>query len=284
MKFTYDIECPEMVRTFLQKKHYSKRTISAIKHNGALVVNGQPVTVRKQLEIGDVLQVHLGHETPSSNLLPFTDRLNILYEDEYLLVVSKPALQNCAPSRDHKHLSLVEQVLGYFKQSSLSITPHIVTRIDRNTSGIVIFTKHGFIHHLMSQTQVDKRYLCICHGSLKDEGLIDAPIARDPSSIIQRQVNVKGKEARTRFKCLQRSEDYSLSEVYLLTGRTHQIRVHFQHIGHPIVGDDLYGEKHPIYTHQSLRCVRVTFIHPITYKKIEINDEYSAIESIFNMI
>ena len=181
-------------------------------------------------------------------------------------------------------MSLVEQVLGYFKQSSLSITPHIVTRIDRNTSGIVIFTKHGFIHHLMSQTQVDKRYLCICHGNLKNEGLIDAPIARDPSSIIQRQVNVKGKEARTRFKCLQYSEDYSLSEVHLLTGRTHQIRVHFQHIGYPLVGDDLYGGKDETYHHQLLRCIQISFIHPIKKQKIIINDRYDTIETIFNMI
>src|SRR5699024_7952205 len=284
MQFTYDIKESNMLKTFLQKNHYSKRTISAIKHNGALLVNNQLVTVRKQLEIGDVLTVQFGKETPSSNLIPHIKTLNILYEDDYLLVVSKPALQNCAPSRDHKHLSLVEQVLGYFNQLEPSIVPHIVTRIDRNTSGIVIFTKHGFIHHLMTQTQIDKTYLCVCKGDLKDEGLIDAPIAREPSSIIQRRVDNTGKESRTRFKCLHRSQYYSLAEVRLLTGRTHQIRVHFQHIGHPIVGDDLYGGTHPTYGHQLLRCTQVSFVHPISQQKIEIKDEYKAIESIFNAI
>ncbi|PTI74203.1 RluA family pseudouridine synthase [Staphylococcus succinus] len=284
MKFKYHITSPEMLRTFLQKNDYSKKTISAIKDNGALLVNGQAVTVRRQLVVNDVLEVHLSQEVPSSNLIPFIQPLNILYEDEYLLVVSKSAFQNCAPSKDHKHGSLVEQVLGYFNDMDLPITPHVITRLDRNTSGIVIFAKHGFIHHLMSQTTLAKYYYCICYGAVEDAALIDAPIGREPSSIIQRRVDSNGRQAQTQYKCLQRLPNYSLCKVQLLTGRTHQIRVHFQHIGHPLVGDDLYGGAHPIYKHQLLRCVQVSFVHPITHKTIEIHDKYDAIESIFNMI
>lgn len=284
MKFTYIIQRPEMVRTFLQQQKFSKRTISAIKHNGALLVNGQPVTVRKQLAINDKLEVFLSDETPSSNLKPYSDALNILYEDSYLIIVSKPAQQNCAPSRDHLHFSLVEQVLGYFNDRKLSLTPHIVTRLDRNTSGIVVLAKHGFIHHLMSQLKIDKKYLCICQDILDGEDLIDAPIARHPDSIIQRQVSSLGKASQTRYTALEHTSNNTLCEVTLLTGRTHQIRVHFQHIGHPLVGDDLYGGKDETYHHQLLRCIQISFIHPIKKQKIIINDRYDTIETIFNMI
>lgn len=273
-----------MLRSFLQRHHFSKRTISAIKHNGALVVNGQTVTVRKQLVVGDILEVYLGEEIPSTNLKPSYQQLNILFEDEYLIVVSKPAYQNCAPSRDHLHYSIVEQVLGYLNKKHHVINPHIVTRLDRNTSGIVILAKHGFIHHLMSHIHIDKKYLCICYGKTEMEGTIDAPIARHPDSIIQRRVDVSGKIAQTRFKRVKYKEGFSLCEVTLLTGRTHQIRVHFQHIGHAIVGDDLYGGKHESYHHQLLRCVQVSFMHPLKDQKVVINDKYDAIETLFNMI
>ncbi|WP_436855309.1 RluA family pseudouridine synthase [Staphylococcus caeli] len=288
MKFTFNITTAEMLRTFLQRHRYSKRTISAIKHNGALVVNGEPVTVRAQLRCGDVLEVILASETPSTNLIPYQQALNILYEDQYLIAISKPAYQNCAPSRDHLHYSVAEQVLGYFQAHENETIPHIITRLDRNTSGIVIIAKHGFIHHLMSQTQIDKQYLCICQGEIARSGLIDAPIARHPDSIIQRRVDGNGKTAQTRFKRLDvtkyNDHTYSLCAVTLLTGRTHQIRIHFQHFGHPIVGDDLYDGGHDEYTHQLLRCRQVTFNHPINNQKIVINDKYDTIESIFNML
>ncbi|WP_251519422.1 MULTISPECIES: RluA family pseudouridine synthase [Staphylococcus] len=284
MKFSYQIKSPILLRTFLQNNDYSKKTISAIKNNGAIFVNNEPVTVRKQLEIDDQLDIHLNKEVPSQNLIPYTDSLKILYEDQYLLIVSKPPNQNCAPSREHKHHSLVEQVLGYFNQTEQVYNPHIVTRLDRNTAGIVIFAKHGFIHYLMSKVNIDKRYYCICYGQIEQEGIINAPIARALSSIIERRVDKNGKQAKTMFRCLDRTDQYSLCEVRLLTGRTHQIRVHFKHIGHSLVGDSLYNGLHSQYKHQLLRCVQVEFEHPITHENIVVVDRYKAIESIFNMI
>lgn len=176
MEFNFHIHYHETVKAFLQNNDFSKKSISAIKRNGALLVNGQPVTVRHKLLEGDSLCVQLPKEQPSGNLVPYDKALTVLYEDEYLLIVSKPTEQNCAPSRDHKHNSLVEQVLSYFQQHSLELTPHIVTRLDRNTSGIVIIAKHGYIHHLMSQTTIDKRYICVCHGKVKQQGMIEAPM------------------------------------------------------------------------------------------------------------
>ncbi|MDN6656750.1 MAG: pseudouridine synthase, partial [Staphylococcus simulans] len=164
MKFHYDIETPVLLKTFLQEQFYSKKMISAIKQNGALLVNKQPVTVRKQMTEGDTLEVVLPEERPSQNLIYYHAPLDVLYEDDYYLAVSKPAHQNCAPSREHPHESLIEQVLAYLNPDSSQtvIVPHIVTRLDRNTQGIVLFSKHGHFHHRMSDVKMEKIYQCIC--------------------------------------------------------------------------------------------------------------------------
>lgn len=284
MKFVYRIFRNEMLKDFLHRHSYSRKTISAIKNNGALVVNNEHVTVRKKLTEGDELVVCLPQEQPSFNLQPYHSPLTILFEDDYILIVSKSANQNIAPSREHLHQSLVEQVLAYLQQSFTRYVPHIVTLLDRNTSGIVIFTKHGYIHHLMSETQIDKRYLCICMGKVQDNGIIKAPIKRHPDSIIQRMVDPTGKYAETHFKCLASTDNFSLCQVKLLTGRTHQIRVHFQHIGHPLVGDGLYGGITSRYHHQLLQCMRVSFTHPITQQIITIEDQTDKLTTIYNML
>lgn len=283
MHFVYNIQHVETVKNFLQRHLYSKSTISAIKNNGALLVNDIPVTVRAMMYMGDQLKVQLPKEIASKNIVPFYARLNILYEDNFLIIVAKPAHQNIAPSKEYLHESLLEQVYAYTWQQNETI-PHIVTRLDRNTSGIVIFTKHGFIHHLMSQTAIDKRYLCICHGSVEEQDIIEAPIARDPASIIKRQVSSNGKYACTLYNSLKQKNGYSLCEVKLITGRTHQIRVHFQHIGHSIVGDDLYGSTYTHYQRQLLQCYQVIFMHPITKEQINIIDNDQSITKLFDML
>ncbi|MCU5745998.1 RluA family pseudouridine synthase [Staphylococcus sp. SQ8-PEA] len=284
MHFSYLVEEETLLRHFLQRQLYSKKTLSAIKRNGALLVNGQKVTVRYQLSIGDKLEVYLPKETYSSYLIPHVQPLNILYEDDYFIIVSKPNNQNCAPSREHPHASLIEQVIGYLQQRGSQVVPHIVTRLDRHTLGIVIFAKHGFIHHLMSYAQMQKWYYVICYGHIFNDFTISAPIARADNSIIRREVRTDGKPAVTKLELINRSQAYSLCRAQLITGRTHQLRVHFAYIGHPIVGDDLYEGKHHNYKSQLLRCVEVQFIHPITKKEIVIKDKYQSIETIFNMV
>ena len=283
MRFVYNIQGEESVKSFLQRHSYSKATISAIKNNGALLVNGCQVTVRAMMHKGDQLKVQLPQEIPSENITPFDAPLNILFEDDFLIIVAKPAHQNIAPSKEHLHESLLEQVYAYTWQNN-EVVPHIVTRLDRNTSGIVIFTKHGFIHHLMAQLTIDKRYLCICHGNVQDSDIIEAPIARHPASIIQRQVSPDGKYARTSYTSLKQKNGYSLCEVKLMTGRTHQIRVHFQHIGHSLVGDDLYGSSRKDIPRQLLQCYQVAFAHPITHEQINIVDSDMSMMTIFDML
>ncbi|MCE5096430.1 RluA family pseudouridine synthase [Staphylococcus devriesei] len=287
MKFVYSIHQEEMLKLFLQRHNYSKKTVSAIKRNGALIINEKPVTVRKVMYPGDQLTISLPQEEPSTYLIPSDKKIEILYEDAYLIVVSKPSQLNSTPSREHPHDSLIERVLHYLNESHISnetVVPHIVTRLDRNTRGVVIFSKHGHIHHLMSTLEIDKRYMCVCFGRTQEEGTIEAPIAREDHSIITRKVASSGKYAKTGYKTVKANQNASLCEVKLYTGRTHQIRVHFSYIGHALVGDDLYQGYHPRIHTQSLQCYKVRFKHPIYNREIEITMDYKQLEAIYNQL
>lgn len=284
MKFTYHIKKHDTVKTFLKCQSFSKRTLSAIKRNGALLLNDQPVTVRKEMNQGDILVAKLPVELPSTNLNPFNKTLEIIYEDDYLIIVNKLAHQNSAPSKEHPHESLVEQVYHYLMEQGHSTVPHIVTRLDRNTTGLVIFAKHGHIHHLMSQTYIEKKYICLCYGETPKCGEIEAPIDRVSDSIIKREVASSGKYAKTTYRTLKSKNQYSLCEVRIHTGRTHQIRVYFSYINHPLVGDDLYGGYHSIIDHQCLQCYQVSFKHPLYNKMCTISIDYKQIENKLNMM
>lgn len=261
------------LKTFLYHQGISKKSLSAIKQNGALLVNKENVTVRKVAHIGDVIEVYLPNETPSYNLEPFQMNLNILYEDEWLIIISKPPILNTAPSKEHPHGSLVEAVLFHMINNNEQTIPHIVTRLDRGTSGIIIFTKHQLLHHMLSQTDIKKYYIAVVHGVVKEQrGEIIAPIARAKHSIIEREVSDEGKFAHTNYEYITDDGNDSLLKLQLFTGRTHQIRVHLAHIGYPIVGDSLYGSEDKRHKHQLLQCCTVEFEHPITKEKIFIND------------
>ncbi|UEX89555.1 RluA family pseudouridine synthase [Staphylococcus ratti] len=274
MIFRYSIQNETLLKTFLYEHQFSKKTISAIKQNGALLVNQKPVTVRTTLIEGDQLEVCLPDEVPSSSLKPYSKPLNILFEDEWLLIVAKPAGQNSAPSREHPHRSLVEQALAHMQMQNERGIPHIVTRLDRHTMGIVILAKSRHLHHLMTHTTIEKYYECICEGVLTKPGEIVAPIARQNDSIITRCVSEEGKYAKTLYWPIKNFKTYTLCRVKLITGRTHQIRVHFQFIGAPIVGDGLYGHEHPLYATQLLKCAEIKFMHPITKSSLHIKNSH----------
>ncbi|MDO5376669.1 MAG: RluA family pseudouridine synthase [Staphylococcus rostri] len=270
MIFNYRVTETETLKTFLYQQRFSKKTISAIKQNGALLVNDTPRTVRHLLQPGDEVIVCLPKEQPSPWLIPYERPLTILYEDDGLLIVSKPHHQNSAPSREHPHESLVEQALAHMQQQGAQGIPHIVTRLDRHTMGIVVIAKSRHMHHLMSLTPIDKIYECLCQGRIEAAGAIEAPIGRASDSIITREVTPEGKYAKTLYEPLQTTADYTWCRVRLLTGRTHQIRVHFQHIGHGIVGDGLYGVLHEQHQTQLLKCAEVRFTHPMTGEGVRV--------------
>lgn len=258
-----------IVREFLMQKDISKAALTDIKFNGGrITVNDVEVTVRETLQPGDQVKVVFPQEVLSEGLLAEDLPLDMIYEDDDLLVVAKPAFMNTIPSREHPRGSLANALAGYYQTLGLAATIHIVTRLDRDTSGLVLVAKHRHIHHLLSKQQkqgdVQRRYQAIVEGIVTaDEARIEEPIGRKDTSIIEREVRADGQYACTMYHVLARLQAHTLLELRLLTGRTHQIRVHMAYLGHPLAGDDLYGGHRDYISRQALHCSALTFTHPV---------------------
>lgn len=194
----------------------------------------------------------------------------IAYEDDYLLIIDKPPGMLIHPTVNESGCTLYDHVAAYYKEQGIDRGIHPVSRLDRNTSGLVIFAKEPVIQFWLSQQQIDKEYLAIVTGTLPAKaGVIEAPIARKEGSIIERCVSYKGKYAKTAYKALLHKGDKTLVQLRLYTGRTHQIRVHMAHIGCPLYNDNLYGTPGPQSRH-ALHAYKLAFIHPVSDKPLEI--------------
>lgn len=198
------------------------------------------------------------------------DEGTIAYEDDYLLIIDKPAGMLVHPTVNEWGTTLYDYVTEYYQRKGITANIHPVSRLDRHTSGLVIFAKEPIIQHWLSQQQMDKEYLAIVTGELpNDEGIIEAPITRKEGSIIERCVSENGKYAKTSYKLLAKRKDLSLLQVKLFTGRTHQIRVHMAYIGCPLFNDNLYGKPGPQSRH-ALHAFKLRFIHPVSDTPVEI--------------
>lgn len=198
------------------------------------------------------------------------DEGTIAFEDDYLLIIDKPAGMLVHPTVNEWGCTLYDYVTEYYQRKGITANIHPVSRLDRHTSGLVIFAKEPIIQHWLSQQQMDKEYLAIVTGELpNDEGIIEAPIARKEGSIIERCVSENGKYAKTSYKLLAKRKDLSLLQVKLFTGRTHQIRVHMAYIGCPLFNDNLYGTPGPQGRH-ALHAFKLRFIHPVSDAPVEI--------------
>ena len=257
----------------------SKRALTAIKFDGgALYVNGEEKNVRHPLAVGDVVTILFPLEQVSDGLIPQQGSLDIVYEDEAILVINKPAYMSSIPSREHPTESLANFVCGYFEQQQLASTVHIVTRLDRDTSGLMVIAKHRHIHHVMSEQQkqglVHREYEAVVEGIVaEDRQSIIAPIGRKDTSIIEREVREDGQFAHTDVTVLARKANMTHVRLKLHTGRTHQIRVHMSSIGHPLVGDELYGGSRIKLNRQALHCRYVAFEHPLTKQQMQFECE-----------
>ncbi|MCM3743805.1 RluA family pseudouridine synthase [Sporosarcina luteola] len=272
-----------LLREFLHGKGISKRTLTAVKYDGGrLLVNGLEQTVRHMLRRGDAVMVEFPQEEPSVGLVPETGNLAIIYEDEAILIVDKPAGQGTIPSRDQPNGTVANYVAGKFKAECVPSTVHVVTRLDTDTSGLVCMAKNRHIHHLLSEqmqtTGFERSYIAFVEGYVqKDVFTIDQPIGRKDGSIIERMVRQDGQHARTDVQVLGRFERNGVQltsvSLKLHTGRTHQIRVHMQWLGHPLAGDDLYGGSRGLLGRQALHCACIGFRHPLTNEPMTFMSE-----------
>lgn len=278
MRFEFVADEHVKVKTFLKKHEVSKSLLAKIKFRGGdILVNGVHQNATYLLDIGDEVVIEIPAEEGFETLAAVDEPLTIVHEDEHFLVLNKPFGVASIPSVNHSN-TMANFVKGYYvKQDYENQQVHIVTRLDRDTSGLMLFAKHGYAHaRLDKQLQkksIEKRYFALVKGKgeLAKEGEIIAPIARDEDSIITRRVAKGGKYAHTSYRVVASYGEIHLVDIRLHTGRTHQIRVHFSHIGFPLLGDDLYGGSLAEgMERQALHCHSLSFYHPFIDSQLEL--------------
>ena len=252
----------------------SDRLLLKLKKLDKIYLNGNVTSVNHPVLENNLIECYLDYEEDNSNIVPTEMPLNIIYEDEAYIVVNKPAGIPVHPSMDHYTDSLSNGIAFYFNQIGLKKKIRPVNRLDKDTSGIVIFAKNEYIQEClvrqMKSKEFIKRYIAVVNGNLDNlEGTINAPIARKEGSIIERCVSETGDIAITHYKVLKRKTDFDIVECILETGRTHQIRVHFAYLGHSLLGDTLYGTSSSLINRQALHAYEVEFTHPLSKKKVK---------------
>lgn len=266
----YVIDTPQTIKEFLKGTPLSKAMIKRIKNNGDFLVNEKHQTVRYILQQGDVLEIILPQE--STNIKPQEMPLNIVFEDDYYMIIDKQPGILCIPTKRHPKYTLANGLVYYFQQKHISSTVHLVNRLDKETSGYMLVAKDSLSHALLSSDikQVKRVYHCLVDGLLEGKGTIDLPILQKENSV-QRCVDEKGKRSLTHYCVLKQNTKQTLVECVLETGRTHQIRVHMASLGHPLSGDVLYGSKvqQDIY----LDSVEIQFVHPYTKQLISFQKD-----------
>ena len=290
-----------LLRTYIRSRlGYSRAALSALKakENG-ITVNGAPVTVRYVLKEGDVLTLLSEDEAGSPGVEPCDEKCAVLYEDEYILAADKPPFIPCHPVRDYQSGTLASMVLSYLGDRPTVF--RCVTRLDRDTSGVVIVAKDRLTSSklcgMIEKGEIDKTYTAICEKSqnyteyiLENSGEILYNIRMKEGSFMEREAvtdlsapyssalpgasgerSSEGRRAVTKYEVLSSSGKYRLIEAKPLTGRTHQIRVHMSSAGFPVTGDTLYGTPSPLINRQALHCSKTEFIHPITGETVSIS-------------
>lgn len=278
MKLTYTIQPNDNffnVKELLKLKfQISDRLLVKLKKNKKIWLNSTPTFVDSRLKPFDIVEILIDFEEKSENIIPTQMDLNIIYEDEYYIVINKPSGIAIHPSILHYTDSLANGVKFYFEQKNIKKKIRPINRLDKDTSGIVIFAKNEYIQEFlvkeMKKNTFFKEYIAVCEGIFESKiGTINLPIGRKENSIIERCVCSDGDIAITHYNVLKSLKNTSVVHVTLKTGRTHQIRVHLSNIGHPILGDTLYGNPSSVINRQALHAYKVKFIHPITGLNVE---------------
>lgn len=253
--------------------------MNRLKWGDGIRVNGTPQHTDFPVKIGDVITVRLDEPVPE---YPAEDGpLEILYEDDHILVLDKPAGMLIHPSRSRNSGTLANFVAGYYEKTGQRSAFHPVTRLDRDTFGIVLLAKNSHIHSLLQAADVEKVYHALVFGGPQaDAGIIDAPIARRERPSLLRYISPEGKRSVTEYRVLTRSADTALLALRPITGRTHQLRLHCAHMGYPILGDPQYGtEESRVFSEkmglesQRLCAYSLEFTHPMTGQRLTITSK-----------
>lgn len=266
------------IRKFLVQHKFSSSQLHNLKNKGGQIfVNHKQRHFNFQLHDGDEMLIVLNSEEPSDLIKPMTGPVDIIFEDDYLLVVNKPPGIASLPAKARDSKTMANLVKAYLISKKENSTIHLVTRLDRDTSGLMVFAKTSYAHSLLDQIlhteNFQKFYLAMIYGHVEPkEGLIDLPIGIDPKAFYKRAIDHRtGKNSQTIYKTVEDYATGSLLELKLLTGRTHQIRVHLSAIGHPIIGDDMYSQKiDPRINRQALHCYNLQIVHPVTKELLNL--------------
>lgn len=257
----------------LDRLNFSVRSLSKMKRDQTVSVNGEFKKPSTKIKKGDLIEVKI--EEDMAGFEPQDLDLKVLHDDFDIIIVNKPPFMVVHPTKSHSDKTIANAVTDYIIKKNEKVKVRFVNRLDMNTSGLVIIAKNAYAHHTLSvdmkEDKVEKKYITVVKGIVKDDyGTIDEPIYRPTEDSIKRVVDDRGQASITHYKVLERLNDATLLEVKLETGRTHQIRVHMNHIGHGIIGDELYGYvDENLINRQALHAYSLEFNQPRTKEKLK---------------
>lgn len=265
----------EFIYYYLKDQGFSEAYISSLRtKRGLILKNNEVANTRTPLNAGEMLSIAMNIR-PKSTFKTNSHPLEIVYEDEYLLVVNKPAGLTTSPSRSHYDENLAGAVLNYMQDKDPDFVVRIVNRLDKDTAGLVVIAKDSFTYSKLKD--IKKTYYALCVGEIEKSMTLDYPIetiSNNGINQVRRIVSPLGKPAKTFITPIKHFKDYTLLEITLENGRTHQIRVHMSYIEHPLLGDELYGQPSDKISHTALVCKKIAFKHPRNNENIELSIDY----------
>ncbi|MEE1086828.1 MAG: RluA family pseudouridine synthase [Schaedlerella sp.] len=264
------------IEQFLRGNGYSRQNLVELKKmKESVLLNGIWVHLNDTLKENDILTIYIQEQESSEKIPPVEHPLDIVYEDEDIIVINKPAGMPIHPSQNNYYNSLANALAWYYQQKGEHFIFRCTNRLDRDTSGLTVVAKHMLSSNILSAAvrrhDIHREYLAVVRGTVTPEsGTIDAPLSRKDGSIIERMVDFEnGERAVTHYRLVKEENGHSLISLHLETGRTHQIRIHMKYIGFPLVGDYLYNPDMEYITRQALHSHCLRFVHPITGKPME---------------
>lgn len=275
MIFNYPVLSDGTVIDFLNSCYLSKSKIYTLFLDKKIKLNNEECKRESIIKNGDVITIFSDEEI---DFICENKKLDIIYEDDYLLIINKPSNIIVHPDSKDKAGSLCNIVANYYKNKGYNISVKYAHRLDIDTTGIIIFCKDmltmAYMNHIISLHEIKRYYLCLASNKFKDKiGTINLPIGEDRHHKSRRRVSKTGQAAITHYEVIKSFKNYSLVSVLLETGRTHQIRVHFSYMNHPLLGDELYNGDTSKIKRVALHSYRVEFVHPITKKLISLTKD-----------